>query len=91
MEQNPIDEAFILLPMIAPTDYAAYGRRIRAKVLRWVGIPCGVGLAPTKSLAKIAPERFALRNGERPEYAKTPKYKGFYRIGRRERISILRL
>ena len=35
-------------------DYPAYGRRLRAKILRWVGIPCGVGFAPTKTLAKIA-------------------------------------
>ena len=31
-----------------------YGKRLRAKILRWVGIPCGVGFAPTKTLAKIA-------------------------------------
>ena len=38
----------------AAEDYPAYGRRLRAKILRWVGIPCGVGFAPTKTLAKIA-------------------------------------
>ena len=31
-----------------------YGRRLRKKILRWTGIPCGVGFAPTKTLAKIA-------------------------------------
>ncbi len=31
-----------------------YGKRIRAQILQWVGIPCGVGFAPTKTLAKIA-------------------------------------
>jgi DNA polymerase V len=35
-------------------EYIAYGKRLRAKILRWVGIPCGVGFAPTKTLAKIA-------------------------------------
>ena len=35
-------------------DLIEYGKRIRAKILRWVGIPCGVGFAPTKTLAKIA-------------------------------------
>ena len=54
VEQYSIDEAFIHPPTTAATDYAAYGRRIRAKILRWVGIPCGVGFAPTKTLAKIA-------------------------------------
>ena len=39
---------------ITHSPYLAYGRRLRAKILRWVGIPCGVGFAPTKTLAKIA-------------------------------------
>ena len=54
VEQYSIDEAFIYPPTTATGDYAAYGRRVRAKILRWVGIPCGVGFAPTKTLAKIA-------------------------------------
>ena len=45
VEQYSIDEAFIFPPTTAAADYAAYG---------WVGIPCGVGFAPTKTLAKIA-------------------------------------
>ena len=54
VEQYSIDEAFIVPPTTAAADYLAYGRRLRAKLLRWVGIPCGVGFAPTKTLAKIA-------------------------------------
>ena len=54
VERYSIDEAFIFPPTTAAADYAAYGRRVRAKILRWVGIPCGVGFAPTKTLAKIA-------------------------------------
>ena len=54
VEQYSIDEAFIYPPTTAAADYIAYGKRIRAKVLRWVGIPCGVGFAPTKTLAKIS-------------------------------------
>ena len=54
VEQYSIDEAFIYPPTTAADDYIAYGKRIRAKVLRWVGIPCGVGFAPTKTLAKIS-------------------------------------
>ena len=54
VEQYSIDEAFIFPPTTAAADYIAYGRRVRAKILRWVGIPCGVGFAPTKTLAKIA-------------------------------------
>ena len=54
VEQYSIDEAFIYPPTTAAEDYPAYGRRLRAKILRWVGIPCGMGFAPTKTLAKIA-------------------------------------
>ena len=31
-----------------------YGQMIRQRIKQWVGIPCGVGFAPTKTLAKIA-------------------------------------
>jgi DNA polymerase V len=39
---------------IPSSPYLDYGRRLRSKILRWVGIPCGIGFAPTKTLAKIA-------------------------------------
>lgn len=54
VEQYSIDEAFIYPPSWAEKDLMAFGRRLRQKVYRWVGIPCGVGFAPTKTLAKIA-------------------------------------
>lgn len=52
VEQYSIDEAFIYPP--SNVDLVAYGKKVREKVLRWVGIPCGVGFAKTKTLAKIA-------------------------------------
>lgn len=58
VEQYSIDEAFIVPPYAEGTRDAdglrMYGTTLRAKILRWVGIPCGVGFAPTKTLAKIA-------------------------------------
>ena len=54
VEQYSIDEAFIHPPSTVADDLAAYGKRVRARVLQWTGIPCGVGFAPTKTLAKIA-------------------------------------
>ena len=52
IEVYSIDECFI---RFAPGgDYEAQGRAIRAAVLRGVGIPVSVGIAPTKTLAKIA-------------------------------------
>ena len=53
VEQYSIDEAFVH-PPASVKDFVAYGKMLRKKVYRWVGIPCGVGFAPTKTLAKIA-------------------------------------
>ena len=54
VEQYSIDEAFLHLSLPADTDWDMLGAAIRARVLRWTGIPCGVGFAPTRTLAKIA-------------------------------------
>lgn len=54
VEQYSIDEAFIMPPNNPDLGYAEYGKRLRAKILRWIGLPCGIGFAPTKTLAKIA-------------------------------------
>lgn len=54
VEQYSIDEAFICPPNGDGMNLVEYGKRLRDKILRWVGIPCGVGFAPTKTLAKIA-------------------------------------
>ncbi len=48
-----IDEAFCdLSGMTVPLE--RLGRQIRSKVLRYTGIPVGVGIAGTKTLAKLA-------------------------------------
>ncbi|MEZ1317029.1 translesion error-prone DNA polymerase V subunit UmuC [Pseudomonas fluorescens] len=52
VEVYSIDEAFADLSGIAGLD--ALGRQIRSQVLRCTGIPVGVGIAPTKTLAKLA-------------------------------------
>ncbi|BCX67227.1 translesion error-prone DNA polymerase V subunit UmuC [Pseudomonas izuensis] len=52
VEVYSIDEAFVDLMGIA--DLNALGRRIRSQVLRCTGIPVGVGIAHTKTLAKLA-------------------------------------
>lgn len=48
-----IDECFISLDGV-PGDLADRARRVRARILQWVGIPCCVGIGPTKTLAKLA-------------------------------------
>ncbi len=54
IEAYSIDEAFLDLRGIDSGGLAALGRRISATCLRNVGIPVSVGIAPTKTLAKIA-------------------------------------
>ena len=54
VEQYSIDESFFHMDFADGFDYAAFGAAIRKRVLRWTGIPCGIGFARTKTLAKIA-------------------------------------
>ena len=47
-----IDESFIDLSGVR--DGRARAQRVRDRIFRWVGIPCCVGIASTKTLAKFA-------------------------------------
>ena len=53
-EQYSIDESFFHMDFADDFNYEKFGTEIRKKVLRWTGIPCGIGFAKTKTLAKIA-------------------------------------
>ncbi|PHM20494.1 MAG: DNA polymerase V subunit UmuC [Curvibacter sp. PD_MW3] len=48
-----IDESFIGLDGVRG-DLKVRALAIRSRIHRWVGIPCGVGIARTKTLAKLA-------------------------------------
>jgi DNA polymerase V len=48
-----IDESFIDLAGVRG-DLVARAYAIRARILQWVGIPCGIGIGATKTLAKLA-------------------------------------
>ncbi|HKL15178.1 MAG TPA: Y-family DNA polymerase [Balneolaceae bacterium] len=56
LEVYSIDEAFAELSEGYMDSLEAYGQFIRKRVLKWTGIPVSVGIAPTKTLAKIANE-----------------------------------
>ena len=59
--QYSIDEGFMHLGgMQANTDLKKWGEELAARVQRWTGIPVCIGIAPTKTLAKVA-TRFAKR------------------------------
>jgi DNA polymerase V len=57
LEAYSIDEAFLRFPKIAEANSAAYASKIRQYVGRIVGIPISIGIAPTKTLAKLASEK----------------------------------
>ncbi len=54
VEIYSIDEAFLRLDVEGEETFSAQAVDIKDKVRLWTGIPVSVGLAPTKTLAKIA-------------------------------------
>lgn len=54
VEQYSIDEAFLGLSGFRDRNLEAYGQEICTTVKRWTNIPVSVGIASTKTLAKIA-------------------------------------
>ncbi|HEX4850002.1 MAG TPA: Y-family DNA polymerase [Puia sp.] len=53
-EVYSVDEAFLDLDGIDPDQLHAYAKYIKDTVEQWTGISVSVGVAPTKTLAKIA-------------------------------------
>lgn len=62
-----IDEAFLNLEGITNEQLKVKMAELAARVPRWTGIPISIGVAPTKTLAKVA-----------AKYAK--KYKGYHNV-----------
>jgi DNA polymerase V len=54
VETYSIDESFLNLSEFRSRDLKGLARNLRARVLRWTGIPTCVGFASTKTLAKLA-------------------------------------
>jgi len=55
VEVYSIDEAFMNLQGVSNCkNLEEFGREVRAKVLQWTGLTVGVGIGPTKTLAKLA-------------------------------------
>lgn len=48
-----IDESFIDLAGVRG-DLVKRGQDVRERILQWIGIPTGIGIGPTKTLAKLA-------------------------------------
>jgi DNA polymerase V len=56
MEVYSIDEAFLSFDGVAEDEQVELARKIRKHVLKCTGIPVSIGIAPTKTLAKVANE-----------------------------------
>ena len=63
LEIYSIDEAFLSLAGFE-ARLEAHARELRRTVQQWTGIPVSVGIAPTKTLAKVA-NRIAKKDADR--------------------------
>jgi DNA polymerase V len=54
IEVYSIDEAFVRVSTNIFEDLNEYGQYIKDTILRWTGLPVSVGIAPSKTLAKVA-------------------------------------
>ncbi|MEY4892873.1 MAG: hypothetical protein RIQ34_1485, partial [Bacteroidota bacterium] len=61
VEVYSVDEAFIDFSQIDPEQIERTARELRVRVEQWTGIPVSVGVAPTKTLAKLANRIHALK------------------------------
>jgi DNA polymerase V len=57
IEVYSVDESFLDLGELAIADYSAWGHMVRANVLRQIGVPVSIGIASSKTLAKLASDR----------------------------------
>lgn len=58
MYQYSIDEAFLDLSGMEEATLKAWGEKLAKKIRKWTGVPVSIGIAKTKTLAKVA-SRFA--------------------------------
>jgi DNA polymerase V len=61
VEVYSIDEAFLGLEAKPGQSFRDYGLEIKAKVYKWTGVPCSLGIFQTKTLAKVA-QRFTKKH-----------------------------
>ena len=54
LEQYSVDEAFMHCNHMPTEELKTYYEQVVKQVRKWVGIPLSIGIAPTKTLAKIA-------------------------------------
>lgn len=63
LEIYSVDEAFLEFNGFDHYDLESYGKKIRQDVLRFTGLPVGVGISTTKVLSKVANKIAKKQNG----------------------------
>jgi len=56
IEVYSVDESFMDLSQLSITDYRQWASDIRTRIWREVGVPVSIGIAPSKTLAKLGTE-----------------------------------
>lgn len=57
IEVYSVDESFLDLSQLDIPDLTQWGKMVRERILAWVGVPVSIGIAPSKTLAKLAVQR----------------------------------
>lgn len=96
IEIYSVDESFLEVSSLDIENYTEWGKMIRARILQWTGIPVSVGIAPSKTLAKLAAERakkdpelggvldiFSLTPNQRQPYLQQTPVGDIWGVGRR--------
>jgi DNA polymerase V len=54
IEVYSVDESFLDLSQLAISDYTAWAKQLRQRIFKELGIPVSIGIASSKTLAKLA-------------------------------------
>lgn len=57
LEVYSIDESFLDISQLDIPDYTEWALQLRRTIYQWVGVTVSIGIAPSKTLAKLASER----------------------------------
>lgn len=57
IEVYSVDEAFLDLSELHIPDYTTWGHMVREAIMQWVGVPVSIGIAYSKTLAKLGSDR----------------------------------
>jgi DNA polymerase V len=53
IEVYSVDESFLEVDSLLIDDYQRWGQNLRNQIYNWLGLPVSMGIAPTKTLAKL--------------------------------------